>query len=132
MYTSIVEKKENEDFFITFFQEKIEKDFEIRSFYLKGEIWSMAIFSQNDDNTKVDSRKYNGKIINRNVRYNLPKDLEEKIILLMNKLDLSSGSLDFIKSGNKFYFLEVNPVGQFGNVSFYCNYDLAYKLAENL
>lgn len=132
MYTSIVGKKENEDFFITFFQEKIEKDFEIRSFYLKGKIWSMAIFSQNDDQTKVDYRKYNEERANRNVRYNLPKELEEKISLLMNKLDLSSGSLDFIKSGNKFYFLEVNPVGQFGNVSFYCNYNLGYEIAKNL
>lgn len=132
MYTSIVDKKENEDFFITFFQEKIEKDFEIRSFYLKGKIWSMAIFSQNDDQTKVDYRKYNEERANRNVRYNLSKELEEKILLLMNKLDLSSGSLDFIKSGNKFYFLEVNPVGQFGNVSFYCNYNLGYEIAKNL
>ncbi|WBV56446.1 grasp-with-spasm system ATP-grasp peptide maturase [Chryseobacterium daecheongense] len=132
MYTSIVKEKEKEDFFITFFQQKIEKDFEIRSFYLNGTIWSMAIFSQNDNQTKVDYRKYNKEKPNRNVRYNLPKDIEEKIKILMNKLDLTSGSLDFIKRGNQIYFLEVNPVGQFGNVSFHCNYGLGFEIAKSL
>lgn len=132
MYTSIVVEKETNNFFITFFQQKIEKDFEIRAFYLNEKIWSMAIFSQNDDQTKVDYRKYNKKVPNRNVRYNLPKDIEDKIKIIMNKLDLTSGSLDFIKSGNKFYFLEVNAIGQFGNVSTYCNYRLDREIAINL
>lgn len=61
LYTSVVEERENKDFFITFFQEKVEKDFEIRSFYLEGTLWSTAIFSQNDEQTKTDFRKYNQK-----------------------------------------------------------------------
>lgn len=132
MYTSVVEKKENDSFFISFFQEKIEKDFEIRSFYLNGKIWSMAIFSQNDDQTKIDFRKYNLKRPNRNVRYNLPKEIEEKICRLMQNLDLNCGSLDFIKSGENYYFLEVNPVGQFGNISEDCNYSLEKEIADFL
>jgi glutathione synthase/RimK-type ligase-like ATP-grasp enzyme len=32
---------------------------------------------------------------------------------LMKLLDLNCGSIDFIKSGDKFYFLEINPTGQF-------------------
>ncbi len=132
MYTSIVEKKEDKDFFISFFQEKIEKDFEIRTFYLNGKCWSMAIFSQNDDQTRIDFRRYNKKKPNRNVRYNLSKVIEEKIHLLMGELDLNCGSLDFIKSGEKYYFLEVNPIGQYGNVSFHCNYELFKEVAEAL
>lgn len=132
MYTSLVNEKINSNFFITFFQEKIEKDFEIRTFYLNSKIWSMAIFSQNDNQTKVDYRKYNHQKPNRNVPYNLPCDIENKIRELMNSLDLNSGSIDFIKSGEQFYFLEVNPIGQFGNVSYYCNYQLDYILAQEL
>ncbi|MBL7878374.1 MAG: grasp-with-spasm system ATP-grasp peptide maturase [Chryseobacterium gambrini] len=132
IYTSIIEKKEKEDFFITFFQQKIEKDFEIRTFYLHGKMWSMAIFSQNDNQTKVDYRRYNKEKPNRNVRYNLPQEIEKKIIKLMTELGLTSGSLDFIKSGEKFYFLEVNAIGQFGNVSFHCNYNLDYEIAKSL
>ncbi|OCA70167.1 grasp-with-spasm system ATP-grasp peptide maturase [Chryseobacterium arthrosphaerae] len=132
MYTTVIQENEDESFFITFFQEKIEKDYEIRSFYLNGKIWSMAIFSQNDDQTKVDFRKYNDKKPNRKVPYRLPKNIEQKIHLLMQSLDLNSGSLDFIKSGSKYYFLEVNPVGQFLGMSVLCNYLLEKEIAEYL
>ena len=51
----------------------------------------------------------------------------------MNKLDLISGSLDFILDiEGDFVFLEVNPVGQFGMVDFPCNYGLHRKIAEYL
>lgn len=132
MYTTIVEEHENNDFFITFFQEKIDKDFEIRTFYFNGNCWSMAIFSQNDERTKIDFRKYNKKKPNRNSPYILPKHIEMKISLLMKSLDINCGSLDFIKKGEKYYFLEINPIGQFSSLSNICNYSLEQKLAEYL
>lgn len=132
MYTSIIDQKEKYPFFISFFQEKIEKDFEIRTFYFNGECLSMAIFSQNDNQTKTDFRKYNNEKPNRNIRYTLPNDLELKIRQLMEMLDLNCGSLDFIKSGDTYYFLEVNPVGQFANVAYHCNYPLFKKIADYL
>lgn len=78
MYTSVINEKESQTFFTSFFQEKIEKEFEIRTFYLDGRFWSMAIFSQNDEQTKTDFRKYNTGKPNRNIRYKLPDDLEER------------------------------------------------------
>ncbi|MDR6465924.1 grasp-with-spasm system ATP-grasp peptide maturase [Chryseobacterium sediminis] len=132
MYTTIVQENEDENFFITFFQENIEKDFEIRSFYLNGKIWSTAIFSQNDNQTKIDFRKYNDEKPNRKVPYNLPKNIEQKIHQLMQSLDLNSGSLDFIKNDGKYYFLEVNPVGQFLGISVICNYLLEKEIADYL
>lgn len=132
MYTTVINEFEKEDFYITFFQEKIEKDFEIRSFYLNGKIWSTAIFSQNDEQTKIDFRKYNNKKPNRNVPYTLPKNIERKVHRLMLSLDLNCGSLDFIKSGNKYYFLEVNTVGQFLGLSVICNYSLEKEIADYL
>ncbi|NIF07405.1 grasp-with-spasm system ATP-grasp peptide maturase [Chryseobacterium sp. Tr-659] len=132
MYTTVVNEAEKKDFFISFFQDKIEKEFEIRSFYLNGKIKSMAIFSQKDEQTKVDVRKYNIDKPNRNVPYNLPIDIEEKINVLMRSLNLNSGSLDFIKKGDDYYFLEVNPIGQFGNISADCNYFLEKEIADYL
>ncbi|MDR6548527.1 ATP-GRASP peptide maturase of grasp-with-spasm system [Chryseobacterium rhizosphaerae] len=132
MFTTIVEEPENENFFPTFFQEKIEKDFEIRTFYLNGKCWSIGIFSQNDEQTKVDFRNYNYEKRNKNVRYTLPKEIEEKIHHLMQKLDLNCGSLDFMKSGDQYYFLEVNPIGQFGYLSGICNYSFEKEIAEYL
>jgi ATP-GRASP peptide maturase of grasp-with-spasm system len=132
MYTNVVEKLEKEHFFISFFQEKIEKYFEIRSFYLDGKIWSFAIFSQKDEQTKIDFRRYNRKNPNRNVSYKLPIEIEKKIHILMKSLDLNCGSLDFLKNADKYYFLEVNPVGQFSGLSAKCNYSLERELASYL
>lgn len=132
MYTTVIEEIEEHDFFISFFQEKIDKDFEIRTFYLNGECFSMAIFSQNDEQTKTDFRKYNHKKPNRNIPYKLPRHLEDKIHELMQTLDLNCGSIDFIKSKDRYYFLEVNPVGQFANVAYHCNYPLFKKIADYL
>ena len=132
MYTHVIDHQEEDSFFITFFQEKIEKDFEIRSFYLNGRFFSTAIISQNDERTKTDFRKYNLEKPNRNVRYNLPIEIEGKTRQLMELLDINCGSIDFIKSEEKFYFLEVNTVGQFLGVSSMCNYGAEKAIAEYL
>lgn len=115
------------------FQQTIEKDYEIRAFYLEGRIYAMAIFSQADPKTALDFRHYNYKTPNRTVPYQLPAAIEEKICLLMKMADLNTGSVDMIKApdGN-YYFLEVNPIGQFGMVSYPCNYYLEEMIADLL
>lgn len=120
-------------FFLSLFQEALNKEFEIRTFFLDGKCYSMAIFSQSDKQTKVDFRMYNDLKMNRNVPYKLPQILESKIIRMMNKLKLKTGSLDFVKTRNgRVVFLEVNPWGQFGMVSDPCNYHLDEKIARAL
>ncbi len=131
-HTCVVKTYDSNHFYPSFFQEKIEKDFEIRTFYLNGRIWSFAIFSQNDEQTQVDYRNYNHKKPNRNISYNLPKEIEDKIELLMQLLDLNCGSIDFIKRGSEFYFLEINPVGQFLGISFVNNISLVKEIANYL
>ena len=56
-----------------------------------------------------------------------------KLLKLMKKLGLNFGSIDMIKAKNgEYYFLEVNPVGQFGMVSHPCNFSIEKHLAELL
>ncbi|MCW3162567.1 grasp-with-spasm system ATP-grasp peptide maturase [Chryseobacterium oryctis] len=119
-------------FFIGHFQEKLEKAYEIRVFYLDGELYSMAMFSQKNQRTTVDFRRYDRKRMNRRVPYQLPSTLEDRIRLLMKELNLNCASLDIVKTKDKYVFLEVNPVGQFGFVSGACNYHLHKKIAEYL
>lgn len=122
-----------ERFFPSKFQELIPKHFEVRTFFLDGECHSMAIFSQRDTQTQVDFRKYNDAYPNRCVPFKLPTSIEEKIGKLMQSLDLETGSIDLIRSTNgEFVFLEVNPVGQFGMVSYPCNYGLEELMAKAL
>jgi ATP-GRASP peptide maturase of grasp-with-spasm system len=117
----------------TLFQEKLDKEFEIRSFYLQGEFYSMAIFSQKDQQTSVDFRKYNVDTPNRVSRCRLPEEVEKKTRELMQRMKLDTGSIDFVKTKDgRWVYLEVNPVGQFGMVSLPCNYQLERKIAEKL
>lgn len=114
-------------------QEKITKKWELRVFYLKGKFYSMAIFSQQDHKTQLDFRKYNKETPNYRVPYNLPVDLEKKLNKFMMKIGLDTGSIDMLYSKDgDYYFLEVNPVGQFGMVSYPCNYYLEKEFAKKL
>ena len=117
----------------SFLQEGIDKDFEVRVFFLDGECHAMAIFSQSDKKTQIDFRKYNEERPNRFVPFVLPGEVEKKLVALFRKIDLNTGSVDLIvdKKGG-YYFLEINPVGQFGMVSTPCNYQLEKKVALKL
>lgn len=136
-YATMIEEKDfekiSEVFGRSLFQNYIEKNFEIRSFFLLGKIYSMAIFSQKSEHTKIDFRNYDKENPNRTVPFNLPGSIEKKILNLMQELSLETGSIDLIKGRDgAYYFLEVNPVGQFGMVSIPCNYRLEEKVAEYL
>jgi ATP-GRASP peptide maturase of grasp-with-spasm system len=123
----------NETFVPCLLQEKLEKDYEIRAFYLDGEFYNMAIFSQSDEQTSTDFRKYNRQKMNRMVPYILPREIEQKLISLMDSLKLNTGSIDIVKTtAGEYVFLEVNPEGQFGMVSHPCNYHLEEKMAKYL
>jgi ATP-GRASP peptide maturase of grasp-with-spasm system len=132
--TVLVEKENlSEDFFPSKFQLLIEKKFEVRVFYLDGLFYSMAIFSQLDDKTKIDFRNYNTSKPNRTVPFTLPAFVKEQLKELMQILRLDTGSIDLVVNlKNEFVFLEVNPIGQFGMVSFPCNYYLERKIANYL
>ncbi|WP_271783528.1 grasp-with-spasm system ATP-grasp peptide maturase [Aquimarina algiphila] len=131
--TEEVIKSLPETFFPSLFQGYVEKDIELRAFYIEEKFYTMAIFSQLDPQTKIDFRNYNDEKPNRNVPYLLPEEIEIKIKRLMKELNLNTGSIDLIKTPDKKYvFLEVNPTGQFGFVSKPCNYYLEDVIAEEL
>lgn len=132
-YTKEVAAPAAHSFFPSLVQNKIEKKYELRIFYLDGRCYTMAIFSQKDNQTTVDFRNYNDEKPNRTVPYRLPTGIAAKIKALMHKLDLNCGSIDMIVTPeNEYVFLEVNPIGQFGMVSFPCNYHLDKIIAEYL
>ena len=85
------------------------------------------------DNNTVDIRASQDRWNIREIPYDLPDELDVRIKLFMNRIGLECGSLDFVLTTNDdYYFLEVNPVGQFGWVSEICNYNLYSVVAEYL
>lgn len=136
-YTSEFQPKHFEVLPDTFFpllvQEKIDKKFEIRAFFLDEDFYSMAIFSQSNPKTSIDFRRYDLDTPNRNVPFQLPHDIETCLRKLVKKLGLNTGSIDLIYTQeDEFIFLEINPSGQFGMVSYPCNYYLEKRIAERL
>lgn len=137
MYTTEIQKSDIEklpNFFRpSLTQRMIDKEFELRVFYLCGEMYAMAILSQLDKQTQVDFRVYNNEKPNRYLPYNLNKNDKQKIVRFMNRIKLNCGSIDLIRSKDgRLVFLEVNPTGQFGMTSTPCNYNLHKKIAEKL
>ncbi|HYW09453.1 MAG TPA: hypothetical protein VE913_21005, partial [Longimicrobium sp.] len=136
-YTSVVTREDAlalpEAFFPSLIQARVAKSCELRVFYLDGECWPMAIFSQADAQTAVDFRVYNHAVPNRTVPYRLPAETEERVRRFMAAMRLETGSLDLIRTPDgRHVFLEVNPVGQFAMVGEPCNYPLFRRVAEYL
>lgn len=120
-------------FFPTLFQKNIEKKYELRIFYLDGACFAAAILSQLDADSQQDFRNADRNTPNRVVPYNLSAALEHQIVALMQSVGLNTGSLDImIGVDGKPYFLEINPVGQYGWINTYCNFGISDALAQKM
>jgi len=120
-----------EDFAPILVQELIKKQFEIRIFFLDELFYAMAIFSQNDDKTKLDYRNYNYDKPNRCVPFELPKTVFTKLKLFLKKVNIRTGSIDLIvTTSGDYVFLEINPMGQLDWLSKSCNYYIEKEIAH--
>jgi hypothetical protein len=111
-------------------QNKIDKLFELRVFFLKGQIYPMLI---HDSKVSSDYRinQYSSSINFSIIKIDI--SLEKKINELASYFQLNCCSIDFIYGkDSEYYFLEINPVGQFGFLSTPCNYNLEKIIAKQL
>src|SRR5690554_2342929 len=129
-----LEEIDYDKLYISLFQSTIEKEYELRVFFIFEDFFAMAIFSQDNDKTKLDYRNYDYQNPNRVSSYRLPLELTVKLKKFIKLSNLTSGSIDIIKEKDtdNYYFLEVNPVGQFSNLSYNCNYYIEKKIAKIL
>lgn len=114
------------------FQEYIDKEYELRITALKDKIIPIAIYSQKSEISKIDFRRYDFK----NVTYekvNLPNNVEKFCFDILNYYNLSFAEIDMIlnKEGD-YYFLEINPKGQWLWLEEQSGYNLTKDVAENL
>lgn len=107
------------------FQCFVEKEMDVRVFYLYGRCWAAGIIGPG----QTDFRKASNQ--NTVQPMELSLEVQDKISSLMKALGLNTGSLDFLWTPKgEYVFLEVNPVGQFGFVSHLCNYYLEQEIAK--
>ena len=130
-YTEMVRDDDfNLEFGLSLFQECLIPSEIVRVFYLDKFFCSCLIFSGVEESTQsIDSRLYKFK---KFININLPLEIEEKIIHFAKNSNLNTGSIDFLIYQDEYYFLEVNPVGQFGFISHQHNGLIDLKIAEYL
>lgn len=117
-YTSIFEPKSKDQLASIrscpiVLQKFIEKDYEIRATVIGNEVFSASIDTKKaSDDAKIDWRHYDWA----NTPYlpiDLPLKIKESLIEINRELKLVYGAYDLIKTKEgEYYFLEVNPQGQ--------------------
>jgi glutathione synthase/RimK-type ligase-like ATP-grasp enzyme len=91
------------------YQKNIEKEYELRVTVVKDKVFAAAVDSQDFEETKLDWRRE--RLAFRKV--DLPSEIERLCINIVKELNLKFGAIDLIKTkNNEYYFLEVNPNGQ--------------------
>lgn len=70
-----------------------------------------------------------------NIEYelvNLPPNIERKCIQLTKKLNLKFGGIDLIIHDDKYYFIEINPTGEWSWLMHHLNLDIDKEIAKLL
>jgi MvdD family ATP-grasp ribosomal peptide maturase len=96
------------------FQEMIPKALELRTTVVGRRVMSASIDSQASERAAHDWRRDGLRMIEDWQPYNLPREVEEKILRLMDYFVLNYGAIDIIVTPDgRHVFLEINPVGEF-------------------
>ena len=106
----------------SYFQEFIDKDFEIRTTIVGSHISSVKIESRD----RVDWRRPNNIV--KYSHFNLPEHIERSCIALLNQLELQFGCIDILVKNDEFYFLELNANGQWA----WLEMDLNLKISNSI
>lgn len=113
------------------FQERIDKDIELRVAYVAGRCFAGGIDAR-DTAGEVDWRLA-GVDESPWQPITLPVAEQEKLGKLMRTLGLSYGAVDFIRTpAGKYVFLEVNPAGEWGMLEKKLGLPIAAAIAEEL
>jgi len=136
LYTTLVD-----DFFLKnldrikpcpcYFQEHIEKKYDVRVTYINKICYSASIYSQSYETSKTDWRKTD--FILQHERIDIPEPIREKCVLLCNKFNLNFAAIDFIvdQSGD-YWLLEINPNGQWAWIEEILKYPITSNIIDYL
>ncbi len=96
------------------FQELLPKSLEIRVTVVGQRVMSAAVDSQASTRATYDWRRDGLRMLQDWRHYQLPLEVEEKILRLMDYFSLNYGAIDIILTPDgKHVFLELNPCGEF-------------------
>lgn len=113
----------------TTFQRYIEPKGDVRVTYIDGDMWAVFIDSTHSE-CQEDSR-FDHTVDYR--AHSLPSETEERLRDLINSFGLVYAAVDFrVDIEGNYYFLEINPAGQFAYLQFKTDIPLMERLATVL
>jgi glutathione synthase/RimK-type ligase-like ATP-grasp enzyme len=96
------------------FQERVPKALELRVTVVGRDVFTASIDSQAVEGAKEDWRKEGLFLVDDWKAYDLPDEIRDRLLRLMDRLELEFGAIDFIVTPDGDHvFLEVNPIGEF-------------------
>jgi glutathione synthase/RimK-type ligase-like ATP-grasp enzyme len=116
------------------YQHEIDKIYDLRVILVGDKIFPTAIHSQDQQETAVDWRVADLKELQlRHEKIFLPKQLKQKCRELVRFFSLRYSSMDFVlgKDG-KYYFLELNPNGQWAWIEQLVGYPIRDAIINTL
>lgn len=109
------------------FQPYIDKEYELRIMYVDGEFYTGKINNSENADWRVSHKDYFW------TAYELPADIRTNLTSMMKEMGLYTGAIDMIRGKDgKYYFLEVNPQGEWGMLQKELGFPIAERIADNL
>jgi len=94
----------------TIFQKRIDKQYDIRLTAIGKRLFAHAI-EQKNKNKVIDWRREDPKYLKYR-EVDIPRSIEKRIYQFMEIMGIKFGAFDFAIQNDDWYFLEVNPSGQ--------------------
>ncbi|WP_343679747.1 MvdC/MvdD family ATP grasp protein [Chryseobacterium arthrosphaerae] len=109
------------------FQPYIDKEYELRIVYVDGEFFTGMINNSENADWRIAREGYFWSA------YELPDPVRKNLTSMMKEMGLYIGSIDMIKGKDgQYYFLEVNPQGEWGMLQKELGFPIAERIADNL
>jgi len=115
------------------FQQKLEKKLELRITIVGDKLFAFCIDSQKEANARIDWRKEGLRLMDDWKPYQLPRPIEDKLIAFMDSYQINYGAIDLILTpDDEYYFLEINPAGEYFWLDKLCNFEISKQIAAVL
>lgn len=114
------------------FQQHIPKVLDLRVTVVGRKVFAVAIHSQDEEETRVDWRQGSSISLEHTV-FDLPDALRVQCADLVAQLGLRFGAIDLVKdSAGNFWFLEINPNGQWAWIENRTGLPIASAIVDEL
>lgn len=114
----------------SFFQARIEKKFDLKVFFLHDTIYPVILKSPVDELTDYRGDEIQSILLSK---YCISDNFRILLGNYIKNLAFNIGVIDFVVStDDKYYFLEVNPFGQFRDLSTTYDAEIEFQIAKKL